>query len=253
MSDNAKLVATRLKTFGFAAIGVIVLVVALVLTPLEDDDTTVSGPDVELTAHTVANLARASAAQGICYGWHLIDRARSVSRGSNLGPDTAVDSDPIRCPKWIQVEALVWYSAPDSEASDQAFVKIIASGVPAPPASHLDRLGLTSGAFIEAPDQAICQAAMALPLLAQESADASPMPTAPPAATPTSVPAALPDVGSDFWRDRWVHVLGAALLLLVAALTIAIGWFERRAERAGIAAGRVGKTSDRVGKRVWKT
>lgn len=246
MSATAKLVATRLKAFGFVTVGTIVLVTTLILAPWDDGDTTVPAPSAEMSEQTVANLARASAAQGICYGWHLLDGVRSVSRGSNLGPDTAVDSDPIRCPKWIQVEALVWYSAPDSEASDQAFVKIIASGVPAPPASHLDRFGLTSGAFIDAPDQVICQAAMVLPLLAQESANASPMPIATPAATPTSVPAALPDVGSDFWRDRWPHVLGAAFLLLVAALAIAIGWFERRAERAGAAAGRI--RLDRFGK-----
>lgn len=232
MSDTAKRVATRLKVFGFSTVTVIALVAGVVLIPSDGGGTIVPAPSSEMRAETTASLARASAAQGICYGWRLSSEDQTtVSRGSNLGPDAAVDSDPERCPRWIQVEAWVLYTAADSEVSDAAITRITMSGVTTPLTGDLDRFGLTTDAFIDAPDRAICQAALVLPLLAAESGNAPPVPTAPPTTAPTTTPAALPDAGSDFWRDRWAHVLGGSFLLLVAALVIAIGWFERQHER----------------------
>lgn len=236
MAGTAKRVATRLKVFGFAAVGVIALVALLIISPPGGDDSAVvPAPDAQMRAQTAASLARAGEAQGVCYGWHLISEGRTVSRGSNLGPDTAVDSDFDRCPRWIQVEATVWYTAASSEASDGAYSRITSSGVAAPPVSRLDRFGLTADAFIDEPDRAVCQAALVLPLLAAESGSVPPAPTTPtdppPTDTDTAMPTALPDAGSDFWRDRWAPVLGGAFLLLIAALTVAIGWFERQHQR----------------------
>lgn len=233
MSGNAERVAKRLKVFGFTTVGVIVLVTWLILeTPGGDDSAVVPAPSAEMRAQTAAILAQASAAQGICYGWHLISEGRTVSHGSSLGPDTAVDSDPDRCPRWMQVEARVVYTSPSSEISDWATSRIITSGLTTPAPIRLEEFGFTDSVFIDEPDRAICQAALVLPLLVVENGDAQPVPT--PSATdtpPAAVPAALPDAGSDFWRDRWAHVLGAAFLLLVAALVVTIGWFERQHQR----------------------
>lgn len=249
MGGTAKRVATNLKVFGFIAVGLIGLVTWLVIAPpsFDNGSTIVPAPNAQMRAETAAILARASAAQDVCYGWHLLSSGSTVSRGSSLGPDTAVDSDFDRCPSWIEVEATVRYTPASSEAPDTAYSRITASGVAVPPVSHLDRFGLTTDAFIDEPDWAICQAALVLPLLAAESGSVPPAPTSPPTtgsgtpapATPApetadpsaGAPAALPDAGSDFWRDRWAFMLGGGFLLLIAALTVAIGWFERQHQR----------------------
>lgn len=258
MSGGAKRVAGRLKLFGFAAVGLVVVVAWLVIDPPETDDSvTVAAPDARMSAETVAQLARASTVQGVCYGWQLTDGGSTVSEGSNLGPGTAVDSDPARCPRWVKVHASVWYTSASSEASDSASAGISAAGVTAPLETQLNRFGLGTGAFIDEPGWAICQAALMLPLLMAESGTVPPVPgtvgaapasgaTQAGAATPTaavagpgSQPAALPAAGSDFWRDRWGYLLGGVFLLLVAALVTTIGWFERKHQHRSTDQGRL--------------
>jgi hypothetical protein len=235
MSTGAKRVATTLKV-----LGAVVVAAACVGTwilggkpSFFDNSTAVPAPDAQMSAETAAQLARASAAQGVCYGWRLASRS-TISRGSNLGAGVAVDSDPTRCAKWVEVQASVQWTDPSSEAPDSADVTIVGSGVAAPPASRLDRFGLTNAVFVDKPDWAICQAALALPLLAAEGGAVPPAPAG--VASGAGAPGDLPGAGSDFWRDRWPYVIGGTLLLALAAVTIGIGWFERKHERVRAAA-----------------
>jgi hypothetical protein len=198
----------------------------------DDGDTTVPGPEPASRQAVVAELARASAAQGICYGWQLADRAVPVSRGSNLGESTPVDADPERCRRWVEVRAVVYYEDESSEAEDSATVDVVASpGVELTGAvtSWLNRFDLTDQAFVDDPALAISRAALALPLLVTEAGVAPPPPT--PSAPPPDALPTLDDAGNDFWRDRWGFVVAAAALLLVGGLLLTIGLITRRARR----------------------
>jgi hypothetical protein len=233
MTTPAKRIAQRLKVFGFFGVAAAGVVAWLVIAPPSfGDSTLVPAPDAGMATATADQLAKATAAQGVCYGWRLDGPISGNTDGSNLGPGVVVESDPTRCARWVEVRADVTWTSSSSEASDTAFVTIASAGVPAPPASRLDRFGLDTSAFIDEPDWAICQAALALPLLLAESG------AVPPAPAPTAAAAAepAPRAGSDFWRDRWPFVVGAAILLALAVLAILIGWFERKHQRTRAAA-----------------
>lgn len=230
MATRARAVAILLiilASGGLVAAGVSALVLS---GPLDaGGGSTVPVPTAEMIEQTTAQLAGASAAQGVCYGWRLNDSATTLSQGSNLGPQVPVDADPVRCPRWIEVRAAVTYTSPNSELEDSASVQLVAEGVPVPPVTALDRFGLTTQAFIDDPAWAACRAALALPLLVAESGAASPAPTAT-AAAPAG--AAVPRAGSDFWRARWPHAVGGAALLAGGALLAGIGLVVRAHQQA---------------------
>lgn len=237
MTTPAKRIARRLKIFGFlgfAAAGVATWLI--VAPPSFDSTTTVPAPDTQMAAATVEQLAKAAAAHGVCYGWKLEGPISGATTGSNLGPGVAVGSDPVRCPKWVEVRADVTWTSSSSEAADSAYISIASAGVPAPPAGRLDRFGLTKSAFIDEPDWAVCQGALALPLLLAEDGSVPPAPVG--TLAPGAAAGPPPSAGSDFWRDRWMYVSGAAVLLALAVLTIGIGWFERRHERTRTTGGK---------------
>jgi len=199
-----------------------------------DGSAVVSAPSAADRQEVVAQLARATTAQAVCYGWQLTDgTGRTVSRGSNLGDTVPVDSDPGSCVKWVEVRAQVTYPPDSSEAEDQATVTVVGS-----PSLRLDpgvvnrlaRLGLAPAAFVDDPGWAICRAVLALPLLVAEAGSAEPAPT--PSGAPTSTPQALADPGSDFWRDRLLFILVAGGVALGGLLMLLIGIFERRAQRS---------------------
>lgn len=234
-SVSPRVVVRRLKTSGAVAIaaGLTVLIIAGIVTNDEDGSTRVPAPTGEMRVETATQLARATAVQGVCYGWWLSDGSTGadISRGSNLGPLVPVSDDLASCPKWVEVRATVRYTDPSSESEDWASVELAASiGISAPPASRLAGLGFDQAAFVDDPAWAICEAALALPLLMAETGRATPAPL--PTAGTTPQTDAMPAAGSDFWRDRRWHVLAAGLILVAGALMLAIGWFERKHERA---------------------
>ncbi|BCB77593.1 hypothetical protein GCM10022251_63100 [Phytohabitans flavus] len=239
MSTPAKRTARWLKWLVFLGIAGAGVAAWLVFAPpsLDDGGTVVPAPDAEMRAATVAGLAKATAAQGVCYGWHLSSSTSQTTQGSSLGADVPVDSDPSRCAKWVEVRVYVDWTSSSSEASDNADVSILSSGVAAPPVSQLNQFGLTEGVFIDQPDRAICQAALALPLLLAERGAVPPVPAPAPGATAQPLAAA----GSDFWRDRWAYVVGGTVLVVLAILIIGVGWFERRHERTRVRRTRTGK------------
>jgi len=196
----------------------------------DDGDTTVPAPSTADRQAMVAELARASAAQGICYGWQLDDGLRTVSRGSNLGENAPVDSDTGRCAKWVEVRAVVTYPDVTSESDDSATVSVVASpnlNLTSAIDSWLARFDLTGAAFVNDPALAISRAALALPLLAAEAGAAEPAPSA--SVAPTDAAQALEPPGSDFWRDRLVYVVVAFVLVLVGGLFVSVGFIQRRA------------------------
>ncbi|MEO3927217.1 hypothetical protein ABGB07_25610 [Micromonosporaceae bacterium B7E4] len=199
----------------------------------DDDSTVVSPPEPAERTDTVTLLQRAHTTQQICYGWRLRTGAAAygaapVSVGSNLGDNVAVDSDPARCPRWVEVDAAVWYTSASSESNDSASYRVSSST----DLAHIDfdrglqRLGVDADRFVDDPGWAVCQAAVLLPLLVSETGSGSAARAVTPAAG--AAPSPLPDPGNDFWRDRWVLLLGAAGLFLLTALFLAIGVFERR-------------------------
>ncbi|WP_089154727.1 hypothetical protein [Micromonospora sp. NBS 11-29] len=214
------------------------------------ESTDVPGPTTEQRNATVPLLASASDGQGICYGWVLSDWGDEISVGSNLGDGTPVRDDP-RCPRWIEVSAVVHYTSASSESRDSARIGVngsddIERADLYPIASGLSRFGLDEDAFVDEPGWAITRATTVLPLLAAEVGLAEPAPTA---ATPAAgTPAPLPSAGNDLLRDRKGWLFSAAGLLLVAALFITVGVRQRNrqlrgavpAQRAG--AGPAGRT-----------
>jgi hypothetical protein len=202
-----------------------------------DNSTAIPAPDATERADTVTLLARASAAQDVCYGWRLRDGyGDEVNTGSNLGDGVPVQSDPVRCRRWIEVIADVTYTSASSELNDWAVLRVAATEDLATSGfvAGLDRLGVDPDAVVDEPGWAVCRAAVFLPLLAAEAGLVPPEPTEAP--EPTVTPAALPDTASDLLRDRWPYLLGAVSLSLVTVVLLAIGWFERRHQRqAGIA------------------
>ena len=216
------------------------------------DSTDVPAPAADERAGTVPLLQAAADSQGICYGWRLSDYSTEIDVGSNLGDRVAVGDDP-RCPRWLEVSAVVRYTSSSSESSDSASVSIDGSSDIEPAdlwtvARGLDRFGLDSDTFVDDPGWAITRAATVLPLLATEAGLADP--AAAPTAAPTAAPSPLPAAGNDLWRDRWGWLLATVGLFLFAALLISVGVVQRRrqlrgvvpAQRAG--AGAAGRTRE---------
>jgi hypothetical protein len=194
-----------------------------------DSSTLVPAPEPSDRAAVVTELARASAAQGVCYGWRL--SSTPVSIGSNLGDGVPVEND-ARCPRWLKVTATVTYTPESSEASDSASFQITSSGLRGTPpdATELRRFGITEDTFIDDPGDAISRAVLALPLLAYEHGLALPVPPnrgSSSAASPSPAPSAAPspevvdagdlaDAGGDRWRGRGPALVFAGLSLVVA-------------------------------------
>jgi hypothetical protein len=200
---------------------------------------------------TVAELARAADAQHICYGWRLSGAA--ASQGSNLGAGLAVDSDPGRCPRWVELRARVVWTPESSESEDWAIRELVGSADLAsslPDGSALDRVGVTENALVDDPAETVLLGVLALPLLVTERGIAPPVPLATSAATPD--PAALTDPGSDFWRDRQGILAVAVGLIVVAVGVLGVGWFASRQSVQTQQKARRKPASDRPGNRSRK-
>lgn len=224
------------KVVAIVVVSVVVSVVGMgIAAGSYDGSTAVPAPSVTERADTVAILRRATEQQNVCYGWRLSDSGRTVvSAGSNLGDGVPVDSDPTRCPRWVEVVADVVYTSESSESEDSASVWVESTvGVSSFAFDDgLKRLGLDDGVFIDDPGWAITRAAVSLPLLMAEQgkAPAASVSTAAPAAAPSP----LPNPGSDLWRDRWGYLVTGAVLLLFTALLVTIGLAQRRRQHRPI-------------------
>ncbi|HEX6967573.1 MAG TPA: hypothetical protein VF174_01915 [Micromonosporaceae bacterium] len=216
-------------------LAIILASVALAVTGVilgSSDDLAVPGPDPTEAADTVTVLRRAAQEQGICYGWELANWSEVVDVGSNLGSGVAVDSDPVRCPRWVKVIANIRYTAESSESEDSATVWVESTeGATAGFPHRLAGLGLDEATFIDEPGWAVTRAAVTLPLLMVEAglAPAGAVSTQTPEAVPS--PSPLPEAGSDLWRDRWGYLVTGALLLLTTVLFVSVGFALRARQR----------------------
>ncbi|HLL67377.1 MAG TPA: hypothetical protein VK453_16965 [Micromonosporaceae bacterium] len=170
----------------------------------------------------VDQLARATEAHGICYGWRLSETDAAGTLGSNLGAGKPVTGDPTKCARYVEVVGKVVYYPESSESEDEAILSISSN---LPGSDKLDpavfeRLGAGTGTLLNEPADTILTAAQLLPLLTMEAGLAT-APVPQPSPTGTVQPVAMG--GSDFWRDRAVLVFIAAALLVAALLTLLFG------------------------------
>ena len=93
-----------------------------------DSSTDVPAPEPDDAQQTVAELARAYDAHGICYGWRLTDGSLVVSQGSNLGVDVPASADQSRCARRVELQADVHYTPETSEELDSVTYRITTSG-----------------------------------------------------------------------------------------------------------------------------
>jgi hypothetical protein len=192
----------------------------------DDGDLTVPAPLPSDRQAVVAQLAAATSAHGVCYGWHLTDVGTTISQGSNLGDAAPVTS----CARWMQLAVSVHYTPESSEAEDSVSITVESSPdltAARPGAADLARLGLTEGRFLDDPADTVMRGALALPLLLAERGAVSVVPTPTAAAALSELPAA----SSDFWRERRWPVLAAIGIVVVALLLGLYGWLTLRAQR----------------------
>ncbi|WP_106399415.1 hypothetical protein [Actinocorallia populi] len=78
---------------------------------LSDDVTAVALSPAD-TARLVERLQEASQRQRVCYGWEVdADTGAPVEIGSNLGVGVDARQDPVRCPRWVVLEARFTYQS----------------------------------------------------------------------------------------------------------------------------------------------
>lgn len=179
-----------------------------------------------------ADLAEATAVQGICYGWLVELRddgtgLTSAEYGSSRGVGTRVQ-DPS-CPRWMVFHANITYTAPSSESEDSASFSVLSNITGAPTEPDLRRIGIGGDALVGPDDDlAVINATLALPALAAEAGLARPLalepnPGAiPPADKPTGRP------GSDWTRSYGHFLLLSGVLVLGGATWAGWAWAAER-------------------------
>ncbi|MGB3437201.1 MAG: hypothetical protein WBA97_00500 [Actinophytocola sp.] len=167
-----------------------------------------------------ATLAEATAAQDVCYGWHvkvsdpISGPAESV--GSDLGAGKPVDT--VSCSKYVILDVSITYTSESSESEDSASYGVSSSSG-GPSTSDLDDLGLDwDGLTGEDPDVVIGNAVAALPLLAADKGMGEPIEAAPATGDAPADASLTDDPGSDFWRNSGGLILWAVGLLLAAGV-----------------------------------
>lgn len=199
-----------------------------------DNSTTVPPPSTDQATETARVLAAATAVQGMCYGWDLransSSEGASVSRGSSLGAQVPVDSDPTKCAEYIEVVARVTYTSASSEAEDSASMTVETNSTRvtgADLARRLAAIGFTTSAFIDEPGFMTMHAALSLPLVTAEAGAATPVPATGVSAAPDASLTALPPAGNDFLRDRWGFLAFAGGFVLAGLAAVGLGLWQR--------------------------
>lgn len=172
-------------------------------------------------AELAAELAEATEAQDVCYGWTVrIDDAAGVetgvSTGSSFGAGVSLQAPPARaCSTLVEFVARITYTSAASESSDAAAFEVISTPA-GPTTDDLAGLGLfDSGDLVgDEVDAAVARAVTALPQLAAEAGIAPPLVAEP---EPRAAPGAgtlSDDPGSDYLRRAGgLLALGAVLLI----------------------------------------
>lgn len=201
-------------------------VAAMLLAPPASADVVFDPVDAEGLA---AELAEATAAQDVCYGWTVrIDDQGSgvdsgVSTGSSFGAGVSLQDPPARsCTTLVEFVADITYTGESSESADSARFAVIS--IPSGPTTEdLEDLDLVdSGALTgEEVDDAVGRAVTALPRLAAEAGIAPPLIAEPQSSAPPDVGGLSDDPGSDYLR-RAGGLLAFGAVLLVGGVAFAI-------------------------------
>lgn len=167
-----------------------------------------------------ATLAEATAAQDVCYGWHVrVDdqvSGDSESVGSDRGADRPVDT--TSCSKYVRLDVFITWTSESSESEDSASYDLVSSPG-GPTRSDLDGLELDwDGLTGENPDVVIGNAVVALPLLAADKGMADPIEAAPQTGSAPADASLTDDPGSDWWRNNGGMLLWALGLLLAGGV-----------------------------------
>lgn len=192
--------------------------------------------DPEDAADLADQLADATAAQDVCYGWsvHVDDieiRSQTQSTGSNFGPGRSLDSAGGSCRYRVEFTADILYARSSSDVDDSGRWSLTSTPRGGPSTADLDRLELFDEDDLtgEDPDVAVARAVAALPQLAAQAGIAAPLIAAPASSTPPDVGSLSDNPGPDYLR-RAGGLLAVGAVLLVSG--VAFGVFALRSSRS---------------------
>ena len=179
--------------------------------------------DAAYAEEVAAQLAEATAVQGICYGWQVqIDDDDGTYSGTELGSSRGVDlaAEHPSCPRFIVFRADLHYTSESSESSDSALFYVWANVGGGPDDEDLRRVGVSGEALLgNKDDLAIANAVLALPALVAEHGLAPPVPAV---GTEGTIPAADRATGRP--GSDWIRAYGAFVFLSAALLIGGLGW-----------------------------
>jgi hypothetical protein len=123
--------------------------------------------DAAHAEEVAAQLAEATAVQGICYGWQVrIDDDDGTYSGTELGSSRGVGlaAEHPSCPRFMVFRADLHYTSESSESSDSALFYVFANVGGGPDEEDLRRVGISGEALLgDKDDLAIANAVLALP------------------------------------------------------------------------------------------
>ena len=169
-----------------------------------------------------ADLAEATEAQGICYGWavQVQDDGGSLT-GADVGSNLGVGKRPSgsACPKWIMFTANIHYTSESSESEDSSSWDVVSNvGIER---KLLERLGISGSRLLSGNDDlVILDATRALPALAAEAGLAPPIELE--AAAAADVPDADGPTGSH--GSDWTRQYGAPLAVGIVLVLFGAAW-----------------------------
>lgn len=186
-----------------------------------------------------ATLAKARAAQGVCYGWVVdVEDQSGVEGGQDLGADTgAGEAVDTNCPKWVELQGSVTYTCESCESEDSAGIRVESNFGGAPTDADLEGLGLVADDLTgDNGDVVLTNMVGALPLITASNGAAAPVPVATGADVDEPAPGDAP-TGAPSTPD-WLRESGAVIVFL--GLLIGGGVYllirDRRAKRTGASA-----------------
>ncbi|HEV2759368.1 MAG TPA: hypothetical protein VGV86_07355 [Acidimicrobiales bacterium] len=170
-----------------------------------------------------AQLAEATAVQGICYGWQVqIDDDDGTDSGTEVGSSrgAGLAAEHPSCPRFMVFRAELHYTSESSESSDSARFYVWANVGGGPDEEDLRRVGVSGEALLgNNDDLAIANAVLALPALVAEHGLAPPVPAV---STEGTIPAADRPTGRP--GSDWIRAYGVFAFLSAALVIGGLGW-----------------------------
>lgn len=188
-----------------------------------DNDTTIPTLSEADGKDLVSRLAKAEAAQGVCYGWVVNDGSGDpVTSGSSRGVGVSAET----CERYAMLVSTITYTSASSESEDSASVSVRTSrGLPELHSSDLSRVGVDTAALLAEPTTVTAYGALALPLLLSEKGEVAPL--APEVATAqATTPIGRP--GSDFAATHRTAIIALSIFGGAALIGLVVGSILRR-------------------------